>query len=55
MNEEALEQKTELVPLKITPTMDKAIKDLMEKKKWNRSAFIRVAIQKELERIKSEG
>lgn len=31
--------------------MDKEVNELMKEKNWKRSAFIRVAIQKELDRI----
>jgi len=46
------EDKTESITFKVTPTMKKEIEDLMEKKRWRMSAFIRVAIRESLKRIK---
>ena len=52
MNE--LEDKTVSVTFMITASMDKELNKLMKKNKWRRSAFIRVAIQKELDRLKGK-
>lgn len=49
-----IEEKKVSITFKITPSMNKAINKLMRKKKWRKSAFIRVAIEKELERIANE-
>ena len=42
------------ITFKVTSEMDKELRKLMKKKNWKKSAFIRVAIQKELDRIKNE-
>ncbi len=42
------EEKSVSITFKVTPTMKKAIDDLMKRKKWKFSAFLRVAISKEL-------
>ena len=52
MNELDAELKDVLVAIKITPTMEKEIDKVLKDKKWRKSAFIRVAIQKELDRLK---
>ncbi len=49
-----VEEKVISVTFLVTPTMDKEVKKLMTKKRWKRSAFIRVAIQKELNRLAEE-
>ena len=49
-----MEVKDVSITFLITPTMDKEIKKLMKKKKWKKSAFMRVAIQKELIRLANE-
>ena len=55
MNElEDLEEKTVSITFKVTPSMEKEIMNLMKKNRWKKSAFIRVAIQKELDRLKSK-
>ena len=48
------EEKSVSITFLTTPTMDRELKMLMEEKSWKKSAFIRVAIQKELDRIKNE-
>lgn len=49
-----IEEKSISITFLVTPTMDKEIMRLLKKKKWKKSAFIRVAIQKELDRIVNE-
>ena len=49
-----IEEKTVSVTFLLTESMNKKVNALMKKKKWKRSAFIRVAIQKELDNIKSK-
>ncbi len=46
-----LEEITESVTFRVTPTMKKQMNKLMKKNKWKLSAFIRVAIKRELERL----
>ncbi len=46
-----LEEITESITFRVTPTMKKQIDKLMENKRWKLSAFIRVAIKRELERL----
>jgi hypothetical protein len=55
MNElENLEEKTVSITFKVTQSMDKEIMSLMKKNRWKKSAFIRVSIQKELDRLKGK-
>ena len=43
------EEKSVSITFKVTPTMKSEIEKLMKIKKWKLSAFIRVAIAKELQ------
>ena len=54
MNELDLENKDVSITFLTTRKMDKEMKEMLKKKKWRKSAFIRVCIQKELDRIKNE-
>ena len=54
MQLEDLEEKTVSITFVVTPSMDKEIMKLMKKNRWKKSAFIRVAIQKELDRLKGK-
>ena len=45
------EDKTVSVTFLITPTLNKRINKLMKKRNWQKSAFIRVAIEQALDRI----
>ena len=46
-------EKSISVTFLIDEKMNKDIEDLMKEKNWKRSAFIRFAIQKELDELKS--
>lgn len=48
------EIKSVIVTIKITPSMKREVDRLMEDKEWRFSAFMRVAIQRELDRVKGE-
>jgi metal-responsive CopG/Arc/MetJ family transcriptional regulator len=50
-----VEFKSTNICFKVTKTLNDEIDKLMKKKKWKKSAFIRVAIQKELNRLAQEG
>lgn len=52
MEQLEIEEKSVSVTFLITPTMDEALAKLIKKNKWKKSAFIRVCIQKELDRLK---
>jgi len=47
-----LKEKNINICFKVDEKLDKEIKDMIKQKKWKKSAFIRVAIQKELNRLK---
>ena len=51
MEMEEIEFKDTNICFKVTKRMNKALDDLMKKKRWRKSAFLRVAIQRELDRI----
>ena len=46
------EVKSVIVTIKITPSMKREVDRLMEDKDWKFSAFVRVAIQRELDRLR---
>jgi len=46
--------KTEMITFMVTPELKKKINKLMKKKGWRRSAFIRLAIEHELDRIEKK-
>jgi hypothetical protein len=51
-NELSAEKKDVLISIKVTPTLDKRIKDIVKDKNWKQSAFLRVCIERELDRLK---
>jgi hypothetical protein len=48
---ERLEEKTAQLSVLITEEMKNDIEEVLMRKNWNKSAFVRVAIAKELDRI----
>ena len=52
MEQLSAEEKTVSVTFLITPSMEKEIAELLKKNKWKKSAFIRVAIQESMNRLK---
>ena len=54
MEDMDIEFKDTNICFKVTKTMNKKIDILMKKKNWRKSAFIRVAIQRELNRLAEE-
>ena len=52
MEELEKNNKTVVLSIKITPDMDKEIRDLVKEKNWRIGAFLRQAITESIEKVK---
>jgi len=54
MEQLTTEDKTVILTVRVTPTMEREINKMVKKHGWRRSPFLRVAIMKEMERLANE-